>query len=155
MSAATSTQWSEVFRETSPRFAASDIVAKTLVTYAATAAGDWAVVPVTAATQEVVGVARDDQAGGSALPVTVYDGPGSILRVVAGATVYQGQTVGFNGTATETHPVSGNVVTYPLVGPVSGASGSNVQRAGVSLEFANPNEQFAFYLSPRQLSGLV
>lgn len=154
MGVASSTQWSEVFRETVSLFAASDITAKSPVTYAATVSGDWSVrpYPVGSAALEFVGVARDDQQQGNS--VTVYDGPGSIIRVTAGATVSQGQAVGLAGATNYTHPVSGLAATTVFFGPVAGASGFGYFRAGVSLEFAIPGEQFALRVSPAQLSGL-
>jgi hypothetical protein len=153
MAVATSTQWGELFRQSFSGFAASDIVAKTLVKInSAAGAGDLQILPVATTSDEPVGVARDDAAQSYA--VTVLDGPGTLVNVVAGATVSQGQNVGINGTATEIHPVSGNVVTYPLVGPVSGASGSTVYRVGTAVQEANPNEVFLIRVNPKQLSGL-
>jgi hypothetical protein len=154
MSAATSTQWTELYRETVGFFAASDILNHSPVTYAATASGDWSVrpYPVGSAALEFVGIARDDAAQGKA--VTVYDGPGSIIRVVAGATVFQGQNVALAGATNYTHPISGNAATTVFYGPISGASGFGYNRIGVSLEFANPGELFALRVSPSQLSGL-
>lgn len=156
MATATSTQWAEVYRETMPAYAASDVFAKTAVALAS--ASDWQVVPVTGATPyltvEPVGIARDDQQQGHS--VTVYDGVGALIRVVAGATVFQGENVGvvLAGATNYAHPVSGTVGTVCFFGPVSGASGSNVQRVGVAVEEAIPGEQFLMRVSPKQLSGL-
>jgi hypothetical protein len=151
MATATSTQWGEVFRETLPAFAASDVFSKQPVTIAST--GDWLVVPVASSSVEPVGIARDDQAQGYS--VTVYDGPGSIIRVIAGATVAQRQDIGVSGATNYAHPVSGNVATQTFYGPVSGASGSGVYRVGVALEEANPGQYFALRVNPKQLSGLA
>lgn len=154
MAVATSAQWGEVFRQTAPGFAASDIVAKTLVKLnTSTGAGDQSFVPVGSTNDIPLGVSCDDYAQGRA--AVVYDGPGSLIFVIAGASVVQGQTVGMNGTATEVHPISGNTVTYPKCGPVSGASGSVVWAAGTAETEASPGEKFLLRVAPRQLSGLA
>lgn len=151
MAFATSTQWAEIFRQTVPGFAASDIVAKTLVQVAS--ASDFLFVPVATTNQEPLGFSADDYQQGNA--AVVHDGYGAIIQVLAGATTLQRQDVGINGTATEIHPISGNVVTYPEVGPVSGASGSVVFRVGVAVTSGIPGEQILVRIAPKQLSGLV
>lgn len=155
MAVASSTQWSELFRETFPGFAASDIFAKSAVGIAS--GGDWQVAPCFGASAgliEPLGIARDDQQQG--FSVAVYDGPGNVIRVTAGATVSQQQSVGVTaaGATNYAHPVSGNVATQLFFGPVSGASGTAVYRVGVALERANPGQKFALRVSPGQLSGL-
>jgi hypothetical protein len=149
-----SKQNQEVHRQIGPYFAASDIFAKSPLTIAT--GSDWAVQPAIAAgasaLQEVIGIARDDQAQGQA--VAVYDDVGSIIRVIAGATVLQRQNIGVTGGTNYLHSVSSLTATTAFYGPVSSASGTGVYRIGVALESANPGQQFALRFSPSQLSGL-
>jgi hypothetical protein len=152
-----STQIGSVKRHEIPCFAGSDIFANTLVKLANT--GDWTVVPVTSLSDEPLGFARDNASpvttGGTGVAnaVSVFD-YGNIVRPIAGASITQNQIVGYAGASSTTHPLSGLVATFPYIGPVTGHSGSACWGVGPAFEQANPGEEIAVRINPRQLSGL-
>ena len=136
-----------------PAFAASDIFAGALVqfvepTSSSTSPG-MAVKMVTASTERPDGVAYADAAAGH--PVTVYDA-GEGPQVWAGGSVQPGNYVGVSGTSEAAHPITGVKNKYPVLGVVSGASGTAVWAAGLAMLAANPNQKFTVLLKPTQLS---
>jgi hypothetical protein len=147
-----STQWAEILRESTPGFAASDIMGGNPVTIAT--GSDWLYQTIATTSQEPVGIVRRGADAAQGKAVTVFDGIGNVIRVIAGATVLQRQDVNISGATSFAHPVSGLTATQAFYGPVSGASGSVIHRVGIALEQANPGQQFALRVNPKQLSGL-
>jgi hypothetical protein len=152
-------QIGDVKRHVIPGFGASDIWQGAPVCLASS--GDWTFQMVTSAAQKPVGIARDFAAAGQ--PVSVYD-DGNIQRTYpgAGGSFSRQAYVGYVGTSSGVHPVSGVTVTYPVLGQVAGtpsvavgASSAAVWAVGVAYESAALNDQAAFRVEPRLLSGLV
>ncbi len=143
-----STQWSSVKRGAIPCFAASDIVAGTIVRVASS--GDWAVQMVATTTEQPLGIAHDYAAAGQA--ISVYD-VGNISRLVAGASVQRQSEVHVVGTSSISHPITKVSVTYPVAGPVVSASGTALWSVGQAFESAALNDTFAVRINPRTLSG--
>jgi hypothetical protein len=134
-----------------PLFAASDVPGLAPVKLFGASAGIKTVVACATTTEEPIGFTGQVGAvGGQA--ISVYK-PQDIAQGVAGATILSGADVGLAG-ATTAVGASGSF-SQPLHGPVSGASGSVVWRAGKALAPANPGDVFTYLFSPRQLSGLA
>lgn len=152
-------QIEDVKRFEIPCFAASDIVQGAPVCLAS--CGDWTVEMVTSSAQKPLGVARDYAIAGN--PVAVFD-DGNIQRTLpgAGGSFSRQSYVGVVGTSSMVHPQSGQTVTFGVIGQVSGtpsvaigASTGAVWALGVAFESAALNDQAAFRIEPRLLSGLV
>ena len=154
--AGSSTQWAygPPRKPPLPLFAASDIFRGAPVkfvepTSASTSTG-LTVQMVGSSNDKPVGIAYNDAAQGEA--VAVID-RGDWRRVYAGGSVQPGNYVGVTAASEANHPVSGVKGKYPVFGKVSGASETATWAVGVALEAANPNENFAFYIDPIQLSS--
>lgn len=152
-------QFGTVKRFEIPGFAASDIWQGAPVCLAS--CGDWTFQMVTSAAQKPVGVARDFAAAGDA--IAIFD-DGNIQRTYpgAGGSFSRQAYVGYVGTSSGVHPISKVTVTYPVLGQVAGtpsvavgASSAAVWALGVAYESAALNDQAAFRIEPRLLSGLV
>ena len=142
-----------------PCFAASDIWQGAPVCLASS--GDWTVQMVTSSTQKPIGIARDFATAGN--PISVWD-YGNIQRTYpgAGGSFSRQSYVGYVGTSSGVHPISGVTVTYPVLGQVSGtpsvaigASTAAVWAVGIAWESAALNDQAAFRIEPALLSGIV
>ena len=152
-------QVTDVKRFEIPCFAASDIWQGAPVCLAS--CGDWTVEMVTSSAQKPIGIARDFAGAGN--PVSIFD-DGNIQRTFpgAGGSFSRQAYIGYVGTSSGVHPVSGVTVTYPVLGQVAGtpsvavgASTTAVWAVGVAYESAALNDQAAFRIEPRLLSGLV
>lgn len=151
-----STQWGEIKRFELPMFAASDIIAGTIVRVASS--GDLAVQMVLSSAEQPLGIARDNAKAGEA--VSVFD-DGNVKRILAGASFTRQAQIGYVGTSQTTHPESGVTVTYPYAGQVTGtpsvavgASTTAVWSLGQAVESAAIGDMAAVRVSPRLLSGL-
>lgn len=140
-----------------PCFAASDIWQGCPVRLASS--GDWTVQMCVSSAEKPLGVARDFAAAGDA--VSVFD-DGNIVRSYpgAGASFAREMYVGVVGTSSGVHPKSGAVVTYGVIGAVvpggttlAGASQTAVWAVGMAFESAALNDQAAYRIEPRVLSG--
>lgn len=100
-------------------------------------AGERAVVALATDNVEPFGVVETGAASGAA--VTVYE-PGSVVEVIAGASVAHGNRVAVG---------SGGLV------PIAGASGTANYQVGRAVSAANPGGIFSVYVSPKQLGGLA
>lgn len=158
-----STQWSNVRRAALPGFAASDIAPGAPVCVASS--GDESFIMCTTAQQKPVGVARDWAVAGAA--VTVYDFGNTYRTNVggngAGASFARQAYIGVIGTSTVTHPVSGVVITCPLLGQVlptgspvgGGTAASSIWAVGVARESAAVGDFAEYRIEPAVLSGIV
>ena len=154
-----SQQFGTVKRGLIPCIAGSDIWWGAPVCLAS--GGDWTVIMATTSAQKPIGVARDYAAAGKA--VSIWD-DGNITRTYpgAGGSFPREAYVGVVGTSSGTHPISNVSVTYPVIGQVTGtpsvavgASTAAVWALGVAFESAALNDQTAFRIEPRLLSGIV
>lgn len=98
-----------------------------------------AVGPVASSNQEPLGVV--DAGATSLAPVTVH-GDQSYVKAVAVASLGAGAEVG-------------HASANGALGPVAGASGSDIWRVGIAQEPAAAGEVFTVFVNPRQLSGLA
>ena len=155
-----SAQFANVKRGEIPCFAASDIWQGAPVCIASS--GDWTVVMITSSAQKPLGVARDFAAAGD--PVSIFD-YGNIVRTYpgAGGSFARESYVGYVGTSSGVHPITGVTVTYPVLGQVTGSGASSsgavggassaVWAVGQAFESAALNDQAAFRIDPNLLSG--
>ena len=158
-----STQWTTLLRGAIPGFAGSDIVQGAVVCVASS--GDNQFIMATSSAQKPVGIARDYCAAGQAVAVQDY---GNIVRSNVGGNGAGGSWsreayLGVVGTSTMTHPQTGIVVTYPVLGQVApaagatavGGSGTALYAVGVAYESAAIGDFAAYRIEPALLSGLV
>ena len=158
-----STQWTTVLRALIPGFSGSDIVQGAPVCIAS--GGDSQFIMCTSSAQKPVGIARDYSIAGDAVAVLDY---GNLVRTNiggngAGGSWSRESYVGVIGTSTMTHPQSGVVVTYPVIGqvaPVAGATGvggstTALYAVGVAYESAAIGDFAEYRIEPALLSGLV
>lgn len=134
-----------------PLYAASDVSGLTAVKLFGASAGIKTVVACATANEEPIGFTGQVGAVGGQ-PLAIYK-TGDIAQGIAGATVLSGDDVGISGATT--YVGASGSYSQPQLGPVLGASGSVVWRAGQSLAPANPGDIFVYLFSPRQLSGLA
>ena len=137
-----------------PLFAASDIFVGAPLKFvepvsASTSTGRF-VQMVGSSNDKPIGVAYESVAAGE--PVAVLD-RGEWPQGYAGGSIQPGQYTGVVNASEAKHPVSEVTVKYPVLGKVAGASGTATWSIGVALDAANPNERFAYYLDPIQLSS--
>lgn len=129
----------ELHRSGFPALAASALSAGQLVSHD-TGDTQRQVVPIATVNVEPLGVALASAANpGDA--VTVMD-RGSVVKVLAAASLGAGADVGNVGATTS-------------LGLVAGASGVVKWAAGKSMTAAAAGEVFSFYVNPRQLGGLA
>ena len=152
-------QISTVKRFEIPCFAASDIVQGAPVRLASS--GDATVQMCQSSAEKPIGIARDYAIAGD--PISVFD-DGNIVRTLpgAGGSFNRMSYVGVVGTSSAAHPQSGVTVTYGVLGAVApvgatavGASATPIWAVGVAYESAALNDNAAFRIEPRLLSGLV
>ena len=154
-------------------FAASDVVAGSLVKFSIASATGASMTPISnppgffvqmcaSQNDEPLGFARDNAVAGG--PVAVFD-YGNILRETVQGSVNLGQYVGVIGVGATAHPISGVTVNVPQLGAVSAASVSSgvvgsaasfsaVWAAGMALDIGNPGQGVSIRINPRLLSGL-
>lgn len=142
---------SRIVQHAVPLNAATDVPPHAPVKFFGASNGVRAVISIATTSDEAIGISGEVGAAGGQ-PIAIYD-RGSTMKAVAGATITDGGDVGYVGATTVAGP-SGNY-SQPLLGPVSGASGSKVFRVGQAVMAAVPGQVFSFYVSPRQLSGLA
>lgn len=158
-------------------FAASDIVAGTVVKWVTASATGSSMTPISqppgyfvsmvgSSNEEPLGFARDNAVAGA--PVTVFDF-GNILRETVQGSVNLGQKVGVISASPTVHELSGVSVLTPNLGQVTAASYSNIVNAvgassatfnavwsvGDAVDIANPGQGCAVRVNPRLLSGLL
>lgn len=118
---------------------AATVIADRVAVRVIAGATQRAVGPVASTNQEPFGVV--DAGATSLAPVTVH-GDQSYVKAVAVASLGVGADVG-------------HASANGALGPVAGASGSNVWRVGIAQEAAAAGEVFTVFVNPRQLSGLA
>ena len=113
------------------------------------------VAPAVSSAVECLGVVYQDTRGlqGAA----VYFNSTTVQRMVLSATVATaGVPIGVVGSTNGViHPLSGVAGTLPLIGPVTGATGTVVWQVGEAEETGIPGQPIAVRINPRQLSGLA
>jgi hypothetical protein len=127
---------------------ATDIVAGNPVTFSASRA--WQVVTAKDNTTEIIGIARASARANKGIDIRDV---GDIVRGIAAATINSGELVGIASLST-TEGASGLVQVAQLA-PITRASGSARWTLGPAVENANPKEEFAYYVNPKQISGLA